>query len=262
MSETDTPFDRIVPLEGGHNFRDIGGYPTADGRVVACGLVYRSGTLSELSDRDHVVMDALGLAVICDFRSTRERERRPSRLPEAARYEIWSRDHPMSAADLTEAMRRPDATSDSSRALMIAAYRDLAYEQVPSYQELFRRIAYGPLPLMFHCAAGKDRTGIAAGLLLDLLGVARDQVLADYAITDRFFARGCELVAKDPFGTRLAGINPRIWEPMMRADPAYLAAMFDTIETRHGSGEGFIRDALGMDDTAIAAIRARLLPGR
>lgn len=253
------PVDGMVPLEGGHNFRDIGGYLTADWRVVARGLVYRSGTMSELSDRDHAVMDALGLAVICDFRSTRERERRPSRLPDAARYEIWTRDHPMSAADLTEAMRRPDATPETSRGLMIEAYRDLAYEQIPSYRALFQRIADGVLPLVFHCAAGKDRTGIAAGLLLDLLGVARDQVLADYAITDRFFARGCALIAKDPFGTQLAGIDQRIWEPMMRADPAYLAAMFDTIEMRHGSAEGFIRDALGLDDAAIAAIRARLL---
>lgn len=259
MTNAAQQFDRIVPLEGGHNFRDIGGYPASDGRVVARGLVYRSGTLSELSDRDHATMDALGLQVICDFRSTRERERRPSRLPEAARYEIWTRDHPMSAGDLTEAMRRPDATPETSRILMIEAYRDLAYEQVPSYRELFRRIADGPLPLVFHCAAGKDRTGIAAALLLDLLGVARDAVLEDYAITDRFFARGCELVAKDPFGTKLAGIDQRIWEPMMRADPAYLAAMFETVEARHGSGEGFIRDELGLDDAGIAAIRKRLL---
>jgi protein-tyrosine phosphatase len=252
-------FDRVVLLEGGHNFRDIGGYRSADGRMVARGLVYRSGTLSELTDRDHGVMDALGLALICDLRSTRERERRPSRLPHAAQYEIWTRDHPMSAGDLTEAMRRHDATPETSRALMIEAYRELVYEQIPSYRELFRRIADGPLPLLFHCAAGKDRTGIAAALLLDLLGVARADVLADYAITDRFFARGCALVAKDPFGTRLAGIDQRIWESMMRADPAYLTAMFETVEARHGSGERFMRDELGLDAAAIGAIRERLL---
>ena len=259
MSSPVEDFDRIVALEGGHNFRDIGGYRGADGRMVARGLVYRSGTLSELTDRDHEVMDALGLVLICDFRSTRERERRPSRLPQAASYEIWARDHPMSAGDLTEAMRHPYATPERSKALMVEAYRDLAYEQAPADRERFRRIAAGPLPLVFHCAAGKDRTGIAAALLLDLLGVARADVLADYAITDRFFARGCELVAKDPFGDRLAGIDPRIWEPMMRADPAYLAAMFETVEVRHGSGEGFIREKLGLDSALIDAIRGRLL---
>lgn len=259
MMEANNDFDRVVQLEGGHNFRDIGGYPAADGRSVARGLVYRSGTMSELSDRDHAVLDTLGLQLICDFRSTTERTRRPSRLPEAATYEIWSRDHKMSAGDLTEAMRRPGANSETSRRLMIEAYHDLAYEQAPSYRELFLRIAHGPLPLVFHCAAGKDRTGIAAALLLDILGVTRDLVIEDYHLTDRFFSRGCELVTKDPVGGKLAGIAPEIWEPMMRADPAYLLAMFETVEARHGSAEGFLRDELQLGDADIEAVRTRLL---
>ncbi len=246
-------------MDGGHNFRDIGGYPAANGRHVARGLVFRSGTMSELSDRDHAILDSLGLKVICDLRSTSERSRRPSRLPEAAQYEIWSRDHLMSAGDLTEAMRRPDATPETVRGMMIDAYRTLAYEQAPSYRELFLRIARGPLPLVFHCAAGKDRTGVATALLLDLLGVERAQIFADYALTDDFFARGCQLVASDPVDDRLAQVDPAIWEPMMRADPAYLAAMFVALEVRHGTVEAFIRDEFGLDDEDIAAIRDRLL---
>jgi protein-tyrosine phosphatase len=256
---TDAQFDRVVAMEGGHNFRDIGGYPAADGRHVARGLIFRSGTMSELSDRDHAILDALGLKLICDLRSTAERGRRPSRLPEPARYEIWTRDHEMSAGDLVQAMRHPEATPDKVRDRMTEAYRTLAYEQAPSYRELFHRIAYGPLPLVFHCAAGKDRTGIAAALLLDLLGVDKALIFEDYALTDAFFARGCELVASDPVGDRLAGVDPAVWEPMMRADPAYLAAMFVTLEVRHGSTEAFIREELGLGDRDIAAIRERLL---
>lgn len=254
-----TDSDRIVPLDGGHNFRDIGGYPTGDGRHVARGLIFRSGTMSELSDRDHAILDGLGLKVICDLRSTSERRRRPSRLPAVTQYEIWSRDHHMSAGDLTEAMRRPDATAESVRGRMIHAYRSLAYEQAPSYRELFLRMANGPLPLVFHCAAGKDRTGIAAALLLDLLGVDRARIFADYVLTDEFFARGCQLVASDPVGDRLANVDPAIWQPMMRADPAYLAAMFVELEIRHGTVAAFIRDELDLDDEVIAALRARLL---
>ncbi|WP_327753802.1 tyrosine-protein phosphatase (plasmid) [Sphingobium sp. SJ10-10] len=259
MTEVGRDSGRIIFMDGGHNFRDIGGYPTRDGCHVAQGLVFRSGTMSELSDRDHAILDNLGLKVICDLRSTSERSRRPSRLPEAAQYEIWSRDHHMSAGDLTEAMHRPDATPDTVRALMIDAYRTLAYEQAPSYRELFLRIAQGPLPLVFHCAAGKDRTGIAAALLLDLLGVERERIFADYALTDEFFARGCQLIASDPVGHRFAEVDPAIWEPMMRADPAYLAAMFVALEVRHGTAEAFIRDELGLDDEDIMTIRDRLL---
>lgn len=259
MTDVKHDFQRVVPMEGGHNFRDIGGYPARDGRRVATGLVFRSGTMSELKDSDHALLDAIGLQVVCDLRANDERKRRPSRFPEAATFEIWSRDYQMSAGDLVAVMQRPGATAQLLRDHVIEAYRTLAYEQAPSYRELFLRLAHGPLPLVFHCAAGKDRTGIAAALLLDLLGVPRERVIDDYALTDQFFSRGCELVAQDPIGDRFAGVDPKVWEPMMRADPAYLEIMFDTIETRHGSGEGFLRDELGLDDMVLSRIRERLL---
>jgi protein-tyrosine phosphatase len=259
MTDSGHDFDRVLPMEGGHNFRDIGGYRTREGRHVARGLVYRSGTMSELSDSDHAVLDALGLQLVCDLRSTGERARRPSRLPDAVTFEIWARDHEMSTGDLMQIVKLPNASAERVRGVMIEAYRNLAYEQAPSYRALFRHIADGALPLMFHCAAGKDRTGIAAALLLDFLGVARTDVIADYSLTDRFFSRGCELVSKDPLGNRLAGVDPQIWEPMMRADPAYLETMFATIEERHGSAEGFLRDELALDSAALDSIRARLL---
>jgi protein-tyrosine phosphatase len=257
MSETYR--ERVVPLEGGHNFRDIGGYATVDGQTVARGLVYRSGTMAELSDNDHLVLEALGLKVICDFRSSTERERRPSRFSANATYEIWSRDHQTSAGDLTVQLRKPDATADTARHYIQEAYRHLAYEQAPSYRELFRRIAYGPLPLVFHCAAGKDRTGIAAALLLDLLGVERAVIMQDYALTDQFFARGCDLISKDPFGAKLEGIAQNVWEPIMRADPVYLTTMFEVVEQRHGSVRKFLQDELELSDADLDAVRARLL---
>jgi len=251
--------ERVIPFEGGHNFRDLGGYSTRDGRVVARGLVYRSGTMAELSDADHAILDTLGLKVICDFRSNSERDRRPSRLPPEADFEIWSRDHGTSHGDVTKILSQPGATAETARQHILNTYKDLAYEQAPSYRELFQRLAYGPLPLMFHCAAGKDRTGIAAALILDLLGVDRDIIGEDYAVTDQFFARGCELIAKDPFGSELRGIDQSIWEPVMRADPAYLTSMFDALDERHGSAQGFLRDELGLGDAEFTAIRTRLL---
>lgn len=251
--------DRFVALEGGHNFRDIGGYPTVGGRFVARGRVYRSGTMSELTDGDHVVLEELGLQLVCDFRSTGERTRRPSRFPSIPSYEIWSRDYEISGADLVTAIRRPEADASSSRCLMIETYRTLVYEQAPSYAELFRRIACGPLPLIFHCSAGKDRTGIAAALLLDLLGVSRQDIIDDYLLSDLFFARGCALVAKDPLGDQLSTIAEEVWEPVMRADADYIRAMFETVEARHGSIARFVREELGIDDDVIERIRRRLL---
>ena len=251
--------ERVLPMTGGHNFRDIGGYPTADGRTTAWGLVYRSGTMAELSEPDQALLEQLGLRVICDFRSSRERDQRPSQLPQSAGFEIWAHDYETSAADLVLSLTGPDATPDHARALMIELYRHIAYEQAIGYRALFERLASGELPILFHCAAGKDRTGVAAALLLDMLGVPREIVVEDYVLTDRFFDRGCELVRSDPSVERLGNVDPAIWAPVMRADPAYLATFFETIEAHHGSAEGFVRDQLGLDDTAVAAIRERLL---
>jgi protein-tyrosine phosphatase len=251
--------ERILPMTGGHNFRDIGGYPASGGRSTAWELVYRSGTMAELSVADQALLERLGLRVICDFRSSRERDRQPSRLPESADFEIWAHDYDTSAADLVATLTSPDATAASAHALMIELYRHIAYEQAIGYRALFERLASGELPILFHCAAGKDRTGVAAALLLDMLGVPRELVIEDYVLTDHCFERGCELVRTDPWVQKLGEVDQAIWAPVMRADPAYLATLFETIEGRHGSAEGFIRDELGLDDAAIAAIRNRLL---
>ncbi len=250
---------RIVPLEGGLNFRDLGGYAAADGRSVAWGLVYRSGTMAELVDGDHAAIQALGIKLVLDLRSTRERRLRPSRLPVAPVLDTWFRDHRSSAVDLVEAMGRQGATATRTRDLMIELYRSLPYEQAPSYREMFLRLAAGDVPLVFHCAAGKDRTGAAAALLLELLGVSRAIILDDFTMTNLFFERLCGVVRRDPVGDRLGQVDRTIWEPLLRADPEYLLTMFATLDARHGGAEGFIRQELGIDDANIASIRERLL---
>jgi len=260
MDKQMTPMAEDAPiLTGAHNFRDIGGYETADGQRVARGKVYRSGTLATLTDADHAELDRLGIRVICDFRSTRERAARPSRFPETAAYIQWSRDHETSAGDLVRALAAPGADAAMTRQLMIEAYRTLPYEQADSYGETFRRIAAGDLPLVFHCSAGKDRTGIAAALLLDVLGVPRATVVEDFAISDRFMAALVTIIQEDSSWGRLGAVPVEVWEPMVRADPVYIETMFACVEQAHGSAAGFLRNAAGLDESDIAALRRNLL---
>lgn len=251
--------ERIVPLPGGHNFRDLGGYRTADGRQVAWGQVFRSGTMARFGADDHAIMDRLGIRVVCDLRTTAERRKHPSAFHDQADYDVWARDYDMSGGNLIEVMRAPDATRDLARARMIALYHELPIEQAPSYRELFRRLAEGPLPLVFHCSAGKDRTGIGAALLLDLLGVERDAILADYAMTDLFIEPLFDIIRADPIGAELAEIDPAIWQPMMNADRDYLAAMFRAIEKDHGSVGAFLAAEVDVNEARAEAIRDRLL---
>jgi protein-tyrosine phosphatase len=259
LDDIDVDARRLVPLEGGHNFRDIGGYQTADGAWLRWGLVFRSGSMAELTPEDQERIGQLGIKVICDFRANRERETRPTRWPKTVAVDLWTRDHESSVGEFIAALRHPGVTAEAVRERMIAAYRTLPYEQGDSYRELFLRLATGQLPLVFHCSAGKDRTGIAAALLLSLLGVPRDAVIKDYLLTERFFERGCRLLLTDPSSSWFTHVDPRIWEPMMRADRAYIEAAIETLEQLHGSIEGFLHDVLGIDANMKSELRRRLI---
>jgi len=255
MSET--PPIRL--LSGGHNFRDLGGYANRHGQTVARGKVYRSGLLTHLTDDDHRIMNDLGIRVICDLRTTKERASRPSRLPQAPAFAIWERDHVSSTADLVARMAKPGFGGNDTRQMMIDLYRELAYEQAPSYRAILHKLAEGESPLVFHCSAGKDRTGIVAALLLDLLDVPREAIRADYLATDHAFDRLVEIVMAMPSSRKLKSLPQTTWEPMLRADPAYLDSMFDALTKNHGSTSGFLADELGLDAAAQAEIRRHLL---
>jgi protein-tyrosine phosphatase len=250
---------RIVQLEGGNNFRDIGGYRTKTGQMVKTGLVYRAGSLAGLTDADMRQVARLGIKLVCDLRSNRERSNRPSRWAEDYPISFWSRDHEMSAGDLIKKLLRdPDASDEVMRAQMVATYRELPYEQAESYKAMFRQIAEGELPLLFHCTAGKDRTGIAAALLLELLGVPRETIIEDYMLTEVFFDHILKLIAADPYFGE-GKIETSVVKPLVSAERLYLETMYETLEHDHGSVAGYMRDRLDVDEELAEAIRARLL---
>ncbi|MCB5945564.1 tyrosine-protein phosphatase [Acidocella sp. KAb 2-4] len=248
---------RFVRLAGAHNVRDIGGYATRDGRKVATGLVYRAGSLARLTDEDLRVVTELGIRVVCDFRTNGERAHRPSRLP--AEVELWARDHDIAPGNLLQAMSGAEASAEKSREMMLDLYREMAFQHAESFAELFRRIADGLLPLLFHCTAGKDRTGTATALLLDWIGVTRAEIAEDYALTDLFLEQGLMAVMRD-YGTDLLPPDEiEKWKPLMRADTAYIETMFAAVEAAHGSVGGYLREALKLDEQTLARVRERLL---
>jgi len=260
MEHKMTQTDMALPLlTGAHNFRDLGGYAAADGHHVARGKVFRSGTLAALTDADQDVLASLGIKFVCDFRSTHERRNRPSKFAESQAFEVWASDHESSAGDLVRALASPAADAALSRQLMIEAYRTLPYEQAASYAVMFRRIAAGDVPLVFHCSAGKDRTGIAAALLLEVLGVARETVVADYVLTDRTMEKLAAIIGTDPSWGRLGTVDQAVWEPMLRADPDYIITLFEMLDEKHGGAAGFMREAAGLDNATLDEVRAKLL---
>ncbi|RYD47457.1 MAG: tyrosine-protein phosphatase [Sphingomonadales bacterium] len=250
-------FERLVDLNGGFNFRDLGGYPARGGRTVRWRQLFRSGSMSALDEADLLRIQDLGIAAIVDLRSSRERVAQPSRLHADARLRVWSRDYESSGADLIAYLASDAAKAELAHSHMAELYRALPYEQADAYKALFEQLATGPLPLLFHCAAGKDRTGVAAALLLEALEVPRETIFADYALTNQYFDRAFTVILASE--NWFADLRPELIEPALQARPGYLAAMFDTIDANHGSVQAYASDVLALAPETIPALRRRLL---
>lgn len=251
---------RIVALEGGRNFRDLGGYRTQDGRRVKWGRIFRSGSMAGLTPTDYERLAKLAIKTICDLRTVIEREAEPNNWYRIANITYWARDYGEGFGELRKLMAMSLSTPDAARAAMIDGYRHLPFQQAPAYKELFSRLAAGEVPLVFNCSAGKDRAGTAAALILSALGVPRETVMEDYLLTDRIV--DFKSVFMDRAHQRrssLRYLSPEIVAAILKSDAAYLHAAIDAIEQEHGSVAAYLQDALGVSQESMFAIRERLL---
>lgn len=266
-----SPSRPAPPLAAVPNLRDAGGVPAAGGARVRTGLVYRSGQLNRLDDGALEQFAALGVATVVDLRTEAERSAGPNRLPPGAELVIANvlGDHGHAVpAQLPRLIRSPadveQAVADGVvQRLFAQTYRE--FVTLPSAREayalLFRRIAdaeEGAGPLLFHCTAGKDRTGWGAATLLMLLGVDDDAVMEDFMLSDELSLRGFRPLV-DAFAA--GGGNPDALRPILGVDPAYLQAGVDHLRHVHGTVEAWFADGLGLGADVQARIRARLLEG-
>ena len=260
---------RVLPLEGGRNFRDLGGYETSDGKTVKWGQVYRSGVMAGLTPADYEYLQGLGIKVICDLRTAQERGSEPTRWQQFGVGEYLTFPDPESEdqSSFMTVFQDPDATPDKVSDAMAAGYAQIAEEQTPAYREMFDRLAAGDVPLAFNCSAGKDRTGIGAALLLAALGVPRETVVQDYALSEKVvdymadYRKSAEddAPAEDSPYAYLAQLPPELLAPLMRSDPKYIEAAFTSIEGQYGSVMTFLHDEVDVTDEELASIRERLL---
>jgi protein-tyrosine phosphatase len=253
---------RVLDLEGGVNFRDLGGYMTEDGRVTKWETVYRSGSPADLTEADFEELTRRGIRAICDFRANEERASEPNRFAAAnSDIEYWTRDYAMNAGDFMAVLGGEDASAAKSRNAMIGFYRELPEQHAESYRQMFRYLAEGRVPLAFNCSAGKDRAGVGAALILTLLGVPHQTVIADYALSDDvvdYRAEMEESAAANPGYAALAQLPWETVEPLVASDPAYLESAFSALESKYGSVDAFIERELGVTPEMKQQIRAQL----
>ena len=244
MSEP--PF--VVPLTGTSNFRDLGGYTTADGRRVRRGLVFRSAALGGLTAADRSVVATLGLRTICDLRGRHEREAAPTRVDGIALVPLPI--EPGVGASLRDLLHTKEATGEALQSVLERAYCSYALTCTLQYRAMLDRILDSGTPLLFHCTAGKDRTGFGAALLLTALGVPWEQIVADFEATNRLWRRDT---------LPGVGLPLVIRETLLRADPTLLAAAFAAIREEYGSVDQYLDTALGLSPERVALLQALLL---
>lgn len=251
---------RRVDLDGPSNFRDLGGLPTAGGSVTRFGLAYRADRLCTLSDADVRRLEVAGIRHVFDLRSETEAADFPDRLPAGAYYVRLSMtsDRTPQARTIYERIVDGDIKS-YSEAEMVAGYLRMLENFGPSFARVVRQVAVGE-PTVIHCTAGKDRTGVAAMLLLDLAGVAAEHVVADYALSSQ---RRPSLQLDQTEARTLVptlesyGLDPAEFAPLWEARPAVMAATLEGLHDRWGGAAGYLAQA-GMDGAELAAVRAGL----
>ncbi|MDR1728040.1 MAG: tyrosine-protein phosphatase [Acidobacteriota bacterium] len=260
---------RQVKLDGQDNFRDLGGYRTADGRHVKWGQVYRAGQLSKLSDADVARLEKLGVRTVIDFRGEDELESRGlDRLPRGVRF----LHQPIGLGSLLRVERQAAASPGGGDAAPGAVSMQLMAERIMlehtgEYATLVRELAAAQnRPLVFHCTAGKDRTGVGGAVVLTLLGVPWETVREDYLLSN-FYRREENRRDLENLRANIAkgrGVAPeevdvKPYERMYLVDGAYIDAARAAAVERYGSMENYIREGLDIDDGTVARLRAELL---
>ncbi len=242
-----------------HNFRDVAGLDgyEADGGRMRRGLLFRSSVLDADSIDPARLADAR-LADVFDLRMTAEVTPKPDVVPDGARYvrlNVIGDDVELGALD-------PKSITDGAHAreLLTDVYRMFVTEDNARAQfaALVRAVAEEDRAQLFHCSAGKDRTGWAAAIVQRILGVSPDDVMADYLLTNRYSAEVIEKIAAGAAAERGENIGEAA-RVLAGVFPEALTAAFDEVDSRYGGFDGYVRTGLGIDDVVIARLRDKLV---
>lgn len=260
--------DRVLVLEGVHNFRDYGGYAVAGGGRLKRGLLWRSGQHHGATDADLEKIAALNLASVFDLRTSKERNAHPCRRPAGFAASVLFGEDPVratteaAAPHIAAAQVPRQRTPESTREGLRRNYGGIAFrpELVRTIRLYLADLAQGNGASLINCMAGKDRTGISVAALQLAVGVHRDDVIADYLLTNTAGDVEARIAAGMATITAITGrMDDEVLRVLMGVEAEYLEAAFAAMVERHGSIDGYLSEVLGADDALKGRLRDALV---
>ena len=238
---------RVVPLFAVHNFRDLGGYPTNDGRHTRWRTLFRADGLYRLTPDDANIVMNLGVRTVVDLRTNNE-------VRERGTFPVKDHDvayHHLPIIDATWGETQTPEFNDEVE-FLVWAYREMLAEAAPRFADAINLLSQQTvLPAVFHCAAGKDRTGILAALVLGVLGVDESIIAADYGLTRSATTRLRAWARQHQ--PELADLYDRMPPRFTAADPRAMTIILNDITSRYGSVRNYVRE-IGVSDDAVRAL--------
>lgn len=235
---------RVVQVEGAYNVRDLGGYMTKDGRITRWGAFFRAADLSQLTEESQQVLMSKGVRTVIDLRHSTELEKKMNVFHGSDRvsYNNVSLINPSSAGS-GQARNLGDLyinVLEGSQAELLRVFTLLAEQSGHA--------------TLFHCAAGKDRTGVVAALLLDLVNVPHETIAEDYALTASCIAPIMEELRNE----RPSNVSEEIYETFLGCDPVNMINMLNHLELNYGNSESYLL-SIGLSDVQVQALKDRLI---
>mgnify|MGYP006140992745 FL=1 len=236
-------------LQGASNFRDVGGYLNTQGRRVRRGQVFRSDHLAGLTPEDLVRLQSLGIGHSLDFRGMAEYTATPYAIAGVERVALTI--EPTVIARMQALVAQGVVpTTEETVDLMRETYRDFVNYNAATFGRFLKHLLEKPTPQVFHCTAGKDRTGFAAALLLSALEVDRATIEHDYLLTNQLYKRDARLEGQG---------HPHVMKVLWQVQPEFLHAAFEAVDAQHGGIRDYLHGAIGLSSQELAELQRLLL---
>jgi protein-tyrosine phosphatase len=236
-------------MQGASNFRDVGGHRAASGQRVKRGQLFRSDHLAALTPDDLVQIERMNIRHSLDFRGAAESAATPYEIAGVERLSLAIEPTVMARMQALTTQGVVPTTEDTV-AMMCETYRDFVNRNAGTYGRFMKHLLEQPTPQVFHCTAGKDRTGFAAALLLSALGVERETIEQDYLLTNQLYKRDARLEGHG---------HPHVMKVLWQVQPEFLHAAFDAVDAQHGGMNAYLHGAIGLSPQELTELKRRLL---